>query len=1489
MKDGSPVSAANAGQLPLSNAEIKNPAAVSQGVVDPDANPYYGQSKAINEQITGKGTGGTGTDANQGGAPAQILSQGLANQMGVPVGTVVPSGTLITPSTTPNSGGKTVIVTPSSGQTPAITTTVTRSPDNTITKVVSTGQTITTTPTGQTTVVTNIAVPTVTPVTSGSYYNFTNQTNQQNVQVGVSQYNSWTPAQQFVFQQSLGTVPKDAIIQINPDGTWGYIRTNNPTATLVGDDKSVLGRFITTASDGTKTVDIVKALASGVTVDYILSHTTASINDIKQIQSTTSQMPSYNYDTWAASLPQEQQNFYNTNGKGIDGYNAVVQSQLDSMNKYQQDIYSNAYNASLKTTPNDTVVASQVGLQAVGDAYRIASQQLSQIIQPYTGAVPLGATEINGVPISGGEYIIQPYTGAVPSGTTEINGIPISGGGFNKSMLNSIDETVFLAAGYTPAQVAQIYGQKLTTLQSALIPAPVIIPIVPFTDINGMVITKEVKQITKVPTGMDIALSTPESTAISQSWVATSQFKNNPTDVAIKNLQNMNISQNVIDYAQTISGLKGSDKALYTAIINEGVNVPAGSTGKQLNQIIEGLPENQREDIRVNFTKMVEWTPQKMLQSLSYSGTAPINVGTAGIIPFVNTIANWSQTNTLGKVIGIGSDVVQLVSDGLMVYSVGAGAIKLVGSIKDGSLVDTLGNKIGTINNNIINTTSEMEGGIPDNQETLQSKIDIARQQQISNEIGVGAGKMGQITFDDPNTEAYWKANLATATDKPYVYYTPKALESEEVTGIESTGEPLQGGSTPDSSSNYNSRTNVLTQTQQEVLKPIWSTIENPTPSSIAQSVEQFNSRLLVAPNPIMGNIGVIGSLILSGGNVYQVADKNTLKLITNPTDLSMPMPNKSAPLPRLQPAIGQPLVITSPIVINSPTPQEWTSVTQQITQQMQQVQQTQQSLQEQVTQQKQTAKSVQDNPSPTTVTQTNPVVQGQTDTQTQLKNLQQQIEQTQVEWQTITELQQKGQTQLATQLQQDLLQQLAQQISLQEELEQQLELQQELQTQTPIQVQTQVTMDTLASNPPPDSTKVSPPIVYSSLPSEALDEKGKIKKGTITWRQGSPNGFPQGLWKLVPPPYNVTYTMNSAPKGVYKYATGKGSAYKTLQVLGGNPDQDVDVPLGWANIHISATNGQLDIDYTPNEKANVGTRENTIGMGEGQIPYAGVEEDLEKAKLTYEQREELAANPELTVDDFYKKNDGEISEIPQETPPIEAYYRRKQVSNQMDYDREAIGERPEEIPEHVRQRMPRQQVPDNYIPRELQKVELPQYRYGRIKVYLVNGDYIRTRYADESIGDRDGVDFCLGGHHFVYWKLIPNKNEIWIERNLLPSDRKAVILHEMTERRKMESGMEYSEAHNDYANPPEIVARTNPHLIDKMIKDEMAYYETPQPKIRRRYTEKLSRPLTVAEIEKKYEKYSVPISIADEDNNEIANKYYLGRRIEPKVEANAI
>jgi hypothetical protein len=90
-----------------------------------------------------------------------------------------------------------------------------------------------------------------------------------------------------------------------------------------------------------------------------------------------------------------------------------------------------------------------------------------------------------------------------------------------------------------------------------------------------------------------------------------------------------------------------------------------------------------------------------------------------------------------------------------------------------------------------------------------------------------------------------------------------------------------------------------------------------------------------------------------------------------------------------------------------------------------------------------------------------------------------------------------------------------------------------------------------------------------------------KVPAGTIEWRQGV-------KWVVLPPPYrdeDMLYLDNPLP-GTYKFATGKGSAYRTLQVLGGKPAQDADVDMGWAQIHISSKDGKMNIDFGGGEEA---------------------------------------------------------------------------------------------------------------------------------------------------------------------------------------------------------------------------------------------------------------------------------------------------------------
>ena len=112
------------------------------------------------------------------------------------------------------------------GLIPTDITTATVDKSGTTTTKSDTG-TIVTTPSGTVTV-TPATPPKVDPVnqTTGNYYVFTNSINTQEVDVSTSQWNSWTPQQQFNFLKSIGAlVPNDitannnATFVSNKDGT----------------------------------------------------------------------------------------------------------------------------------------------------------------------------------------------------------------------------------------------------------------------------------------------------------------------------------------------------------------------------------------------------------------------------------------------------------------------------------------------------------------------------------------------------------------------------------------------------------------------------------------------------------------------------------------------------------------------------------------------------------------------------------------------------------------------------------------------------------------------------------------------------------------------------------------------------------------------------------------------------------------------------------------------------------------------------------------------------------------------------------------------------------------------------------------------------------------------------------------------------------------------------------------------------------------------
>ena len=340
---------------------------------------------------------------------------------------------------------------------------------------------------------------------------------------------------------------------------------------------------------------------------------------------------------------------------------------------------------------------------------------------------------------------------------------------------------------------------------------------------------------------------------------------------------------------------------------------------------------------------------------------------------------------------------------------------------------------------------------------------------------------------------------------------------------------------------------------------------------------------------------------------------------------------------------------------------------------------------------------------------------------------------------------------------------------------------------------------------PPPHPLKIKPPpeegikggLLSRKPPISSGISKVRVKPGTISWRQGA-------VWHYVEPPYkkdNFHTSKNPLP-GTYKFATGPGSSYATLQVLGGKPPDDVDVDLGWAKVHITKQRGNdLEIKFLEGETANVDYR-----LPEGGTVHSSYVENPEPIK------------DRNTYADVYPE--GEDADV---------------------------GLKPENMKDTIIEKIPKGQSIKTETPIGLRKVELPQYKSGRIKVYTVDAEWLRNQNVPMGTYDdgtpRNSVDFTQGGHSRVYPLLIP-RNEIWIDRKLGLVDGKATLLHELYEYRAMGKGKVYEEAH-DEANPIEVEARQNINELDSMIKEELALYnqkklkpQLPKRKIEEEYEE---------------------------------------------------
>jgi hypothetical protein len=121
-------------------------------------------------------------------------------------------------------------------------------------------------------------------------------------------------------------------------------------------------------------------------------------------------------------------------------------------------------------------------------------------------------------------------------------------------------------------------------------------------------------------------------------------------------------------------------------------------------------------------------------------------------------------------------------------------------------------------------------------------------------------------------------------------------------------------------------------------------------------------------------------------------------------------------------------------------------------------------------------------------------------------------------------------------------------------------------------------------------------------------------------------------------------------------------------------------------------------------------------------------------------------------------------------------------------------------------------------VKKELKKKPIPPELYRQkliskpgLTVWRVSGELVRDLFF---------IDFTEGGHHYVY-HFVPG-DEVWIDDDVQPLERKFVILHELHERNLMSHKWSYLRAHRS-ASHLEYECRHQPSLLDKKIEEEIA------------------------------------------------------------------
>jgi hypothetical protein len=115
---------------------------------------------------------------------------------------------------------------------------------------------------------------------------------------------------------------------------------------------------------------------------------------------------------------------------------------------------------------------------------------------------------------------------------------------------------------------------------------------------------------------------------------------------------------------------------------------------------------------------------------------------------------------------------------------------------------------------------------------------------------------------------------------------------------------------------------------------------------------------------------------------------------------------------------------------------------------------------------------------------------------------------------------------------------------------------------------------------------------------------------------------------------------------------------------------------------------------------------------------------------------------------------------------------------------------------------------------------------YGDVRVWIVDGELVRSALF---------IEFTEGGHDKIY-SFVPG-NEIWIDDDLNPEERKFIVLHELYERNLMlknwsyfveeeeqlrhRRGNRFKSAHTA-ASALELDCRQHPGLVDEKLNEEI-------------------------------------------------------------------